>query len=127
MAGVGRQTAYRTRDADESFKERWSEHVEAFADQLEQEAKRRAHDGWDEPVFYQGQQVGVVRKYSDRMLELMLKATRPAKYRESLADALAGRSAREVATAIRSAMRAAVETVPGPGAKDPNRTETGRS
>src|SRR5262245_34519876 len=39
------------------------------------EIRRRAIDGWDEPVVYQGVLTGaVVRKYSDRMLELMAKA-----------------------------------------------------
>jgi hypothetical protein len=43
-------------------------------DALEREAWRRAVEGFDEPVHYQGEVVGYVKKYSDRMLELLLKA-----------------------------------------------------
>jgi hypothetical protein len=49
---------------------------------LEDEAKRRAHDGIDEPVFYQGEKCGVVRKYSDNLLIFMLKARRREKFSE---------------------------------------------
>lgn len=40
---------------------------------LEETARKRAVDGWDEPVFYEGEVCGHIRKYSDRMLELTLK------------------------------------------------------
>jgi hypothetical protein len=49
---------------------------------LEDEAVRRAHDGVDEPVFYQGTVCGTVRKYSDTLLIFLLKGLRPEKYRE---------------------------------------------
>ena len=48
----------------------------------EDEAVRRAHDGVDEPVFYQGKACGVVRKYSDTLLIFLLKGRRPEKYRD---------------------------------------------
>jgi hypothetical protein len=41
------------------------------------EAKRRAIDGWLEPVFQRGEQIGVIRKHSDRMLEVLLRAEDP--------------------------------------------------
>ena len=44
------------------------------------EADRRALDGWNEPVFYQGQRVSTIRKYSDRLLELQLRAGDPETY-----------------------------------------------
>ncbi|MCC7171718.1 MAG: terminase [Planctomycetes bacterium] len=118
-SGASRTRAYKRRNRDSKFKAAWERHVEDFADRLEAEATRRAVDGWDEPVFYQGKRTGSVRKYSDRMLELMLKATRPQKFRESLADAIAGRTSREMAAQIRDAMRAATATVPGPPAAEP--------
>jgi hypothetical protein len=58
---------------------------EMAGDYLEAEAWRRATQGIDEPVFYQGAQCGVVRKYSDTLLIFMLKAARPNKYRENAA------------------------------------------
>jgi hypothetical protein len=39
-----------------------------------------AKDGFDEPRFYEGQVCGHVRRYSDTLLILLLKARRPGKY-----------------------------------------------
>ena len=49
---------------------------------MEREARRRGLEGWDEPVFYQGAQLATVRKYSDRMLELLLRGHRPERYKD---------------------------------------------
>lgn len=49
---------------------------------LEDEARRRAVDGVDEPVFQGGELVGHVRRYSDRLLEFLLRGRRPTVYRE---------------------------------------------
>ena len=38
----------------------------------------------DEPVFYQGQVVGHIRKYSDNLLMFLLKAHWPEKFRENV-------------------------------------------
>ena len=56
--------------------------MENAADLLEEEARRRAHDGVDEPVWFQGVQCGTVRKYSDTLLIFLLKGAKPDKYRE---------------------------------------------
>lgn len=79
---VSRNAVYVLRAADEAFAAEWDDAVEEATDTLETEARRRALDGWDEPVFWQGEICGVVRKYSDRLLETMLRANR-AKYRAS--------------------------------------------
>jgi hypothetical protein len=81
-AGIGRTTAYEWRDAEPEFAAAWDEAVEAGTDALEDEAVRRARDGIDEPVFYQGEKCGVVRKYSDTLLIFMLKARRREKFAE---------------------------------------------
>ena len=46
----------------------------------EHTADNRAIDGWEEPVWYKGHQVGTIRKYSDRLLETMLTAHDKPKY-----------------------------------------------
>jgi hypothetical protein len=81
-AGIGRTTAYEWRDAEPEFAAAWDEAVEAGTDALEDEAIRRARSGVDEPVYYQGEKVGVVRRYSDTLLIFMLKARRPDKFKE---------------------------------------------
>jgi len=80
--GMARRSLYDARVRDTEFAQLWDAAVEEAADCLEQEAWRRAVEGWDEPVFYQGKAVGAVRKYSDRMLELLLKGHRPEKYKD---------------------------------------------
>jgi hypothetical protein len=83
--------------ADESFAAAAAEALDAAADRLEEEARRRAETGIDEPVFYQGKKCGSIRRYSDTLLIFLLKAARPNKYRERTsmqienpADVLAG-------------------------------------
>lgn len=82
LASVSRQTAYDWRESDEEFAAQWNEAVEFGTDELEEEARRRAFQGVDEPVFYQGDECGTVRKYSDTLLIFLLKGRKPDKYRE---------------------------------------------
>jgi len=44
----------------------------------------RGVDGYEEPVFYKGMQVATVRKFSDKCLELALRASDPDKYGEKV-------------------------------------------
>jgi hypothetical protein len=90
-AGVHRATHYRWLDNDPEYAAAFEEARETFRDQVRNEVKRRGIDGWDEPVIYQGQNPkddkgrGVtVRKYSDRMLELLAKAVCP-EFRDKVA------------------------------------------
>lgn len=79
-AQIGRRTAYNWRE-DASFKADWDEAVTDACDLLEREARRRAVDGWPEPVWHKGEMCGTVQKFSDRMLELLLMAHRPERFR----------------------------------------------
>lgn len=54
----------------------------ARQERREREADRRGVEGWDEPVYGRDGFLGTVRRYSDRLLELTLKAGDPAKYGE---------------------------------------------
>ena len=81
-AGLSRSTAYAHRKGNPTFSDAWNDALEEAVDLLEQEARRRALVGVDEPVFYQGEEVSTVRKYSDVLLIFLLKAHRPRKFRE---------------------------------------------
>ena len=83
-AGIGRQTAYQWRKEDEAFALAWAEALEEAVDALEKEAWRRAAEGVEKPIVYQGVVTGTYREYSDRMMEILLKAHRPEKYIERL-------------------------------------------
>lgn len=80
--GVSRNTAYAHRECDPAFAAAWSEASEAGTQAMEQEAYRRAVQGVEEPVFWKGQPVGAVRRYSDVLLIFLLKSRRPEVYRE---------------------------------------------
>ncbi len=79
-AGVHVQTVIVRRNADEKFAQQEAEAYERYCDRLEEEARRRGHDGYDEPVFQQGTKVGVKRKYSDSLLLAKLKRHRKEEY-----------------------------------------------
>lgn len=83
-AAVGRTTVYDRRDVDEEFRAAWDEVIERTTELMEREAYRRSVVGTDRPVFQGGEQVGVVREYSDTLLMFLLKARRPETYRERL-------------------------------------------
>ena len=80
-AGVSTTTINNWRAKDPEFDEACKVANKQYCDVLREEVHRRAVIGWEEPVFYQGVQVGKVRKFSDRMLELQTKA-KMAEYRD---------------------------------------------
>ena len=81
-AGIDRSAHYRWLAEEEPYRQAFARAEEEACDLLEAEARRRAVDGWAEPVFGKGQGahagvqvVGYVRRYSDRLLEVLLKVT----------------------------------------------------
>lgn len=86
--GLARRYMYEIRARDEPFKSEWDKAVEIGVASLEDEATRRAVEGWEEPVWYQGEHCGTVRKFSDNLLMFRLKAQWPDKYRERLSTEL---------------------------------------
>jgi len=54
---------------------------------MEQCAYKRATDGVERPVFYKGDQCGVLREFSDRLAERFLEAGDPARFRPAASGA----------------------------------------
>lgn len=104
-AGVTRSTAYKARKADPEFARAWDEALENGIDCAELEAFRRAVVGYEEPVVFQGRLTYIeardptapggvllddngkpvlvaltIRRYSDRLLEVILKGRRKSVY-----------------------------------------------
>lgn len=71
---VGKSTtsAYKARDRMPDFKAGWDAALAAARPRVEQEAMRRAVEGWEEPVYQGGKLVGYKRRYSDGLLRTML-------------------------------------------------------
>ena len=84
LSNISRSSAYLWRQEDPAFKQRWEEAAKIGAAALEEEAIRRAREGWVEPVYYRGEVRGEVRKYSDTLLIFLLKGAMPEKYRERI-------------------------------------------
>ncbi len=82
LAGVARATHYNWLHKDPAYAARFAESEEIATERLEQEARRRALDGVLEPVFYQGEECGAIRKYDTALTIFLLKARRPEVYRE---------------------------------------------
>lgn len=89
LIGVSRTAVYEWRAANADFAALWDEAVEMATDALEAEARRRALEGVQEPIVVMGRiakdddgNTLYVRKYSDTLMQLLLRAHRPEKYRE---------------------------------------------
>lgn len=93
-AGVGRSTVYEWKAAEPDFAAAWDEAVEWAIDRMESEAYRRAVEGTKKPVIgrvgkdedgilsdEQGKPLYLL-EYSDTLMNTLLKAHRPEKYRE---------------------------------------------
>ena len=72
-AGVGRRTVYDHLQADPEFADRWRDALETAADNLEGELIRRAVEGEQVPVYYQGKVVGHKTRKSDTLLMFAIK------------------------------------------------------
>jgi hypothetical protein len=83
IAGLPRSCVYDWRAADPEFAADWAAAIELGCDALEDEAVRRGCEGYLKPVFHRGKEVGAIREYSDTLLIFMLKARRPAKFRDN--------------------------------------------
>lgn len=81
LSGVNKATVYRHRKSDPKFAQAWAEAADLGVESLIDEARRRAFEGCDEPVYYRGEVVGSVKKYSDVLLMFLIKGHRP-EYRD---------------------------------------------
>jgi hypothetical protein len=94
--GVSRTCAYLARDRDLAFRVAWDEATELAMERLLEESYRRAVDGVEEPVIQGGKVVSIrdpetgeerpfsVMRYSDRLMEVMLKFRYPDRMAERL-------------------------------------------
>ena len=51
-------------------------------DLMEREARRRAIDGFERPIIYQGEVTGEYTDFSDALLTTLMKGNKPEKYKE---------------------------------------------
>jgi hypothetical protein len=80
VVNVSRPVLYKHKRDEEDFRVEWESAARIGALALEDEARRRAYEGWEDPVFHKGEQCGTVRKFSDTLLLRLLQAHHPDKY-----------------------------------------------
>ena len=85
-AGISRRVIYTPFwENDAEFQQQMERAHRMAVDVLEDEATRRAVEGWVEPVgWYKGEAGGMVRRYSDTLLIFRLKGEAPQKYAERM-------------------------------------------
>jgi hypothetical protein len=81
-SGVARTTVWVWRQQDPLFAELEAEAKQLGAETLVAEAYRRAVEGFDKPVYYEGRRVDLLKEYSDTLLIFLLKGALPDIYRE---------------------------------------------
>jgi hypothetical protein len=79
--GIARRTAFEWKASDPEFHKAWTDALEAGTDKMEQEAYRRAVDGYVGRPFQtkEGDLIEMI-EYSDTLMSLMLKGRRPDVY-----------------------------------------------
>jgi hypothetical protein len=77
---------------DPAFVDLMTNAHEDAMDLLEEETRRRGHDGVVEPVYQGGRKVVTIRKYSDDLLMMFLKGKRRDSFSERVEQTGAGGS-----------------------------------
>jgi len=91
LIGTSRETVYEWRKKDQEFAAAWEEARALGAEALEDEAIRRAFEGFDEPLSHKGYLTGdVVKRTSDTLLIFLLKGAKPEKYKDRVANEHSG-------------------------------------
>lgn len=83
-AEIHRTLHYKWLEDDADYRDAFGRASELAGDYLESKAIERATEGWEEPVWHQGQQVGAVRKFSNTLLIFLLKGAKPEKYKDRI-------------------------------------------
>lgn len=101
-AEISRKTAYKERQDSTTFRDAWDDAIEEGLDYLEEEARRRAYEGTLEPVFYKGEHVGLIRKFSDTLTIFLLKGRRPDVYGDRLKQEVTGKNGGPIQQEVRA-------------------------
>lgn len=84
FAKAERTAVYRKAERDPAFKEAFEEAKRLGWCGLEDDTLDRARNGWHEPIFHDGEQVGLKTRFSPALNIFLLKAHDPERYRERI-------------------------------------------
>lgn len=91
IVGINRNNHYQWMQNDPDYPAMFQEVDRQACDRLEEEARRRAVEGTEKPVFQGGKLVGTIREYSDTLLIFLMKGAMPEKYKERVHSELTGK------------------------------------
>ena len=83
--GAERSLIYQWIDKFPEFAQRVEDAKQEVLEAVEEEAYRRALEGTERDEYYKGEVIGQYREFSDRLLEILLKALAPHKYKDTFA------------------------------------------
>ncbi|MFM5916734.1 MAG: hypothetical protein ACKOOL_04275 [Novosphingobium sp.] len=107
--GVSRSGAYLARARDARFAQAWRAALVLGRDCAADALAASAIEGWEEPVFYRGQQVGTRRRHDPRLLLAHL-----ARLDKVCADGAGGMAGAEALAAQYDVLRGALRTALSP-------------
>jgi len=76
LTGLTYERVSKRRKTDPAFNDAFLEAKELAIDMLEDEARRRGHDGIEKKIFHMGICVDIVKEYSDGLLKFLLQSLR---------------------------------------------------
>jgi hypothetical protein len=85
LAGIHSDSHYYWLKNDESYAQAFELARQMSGDRAEDEVYRRAFEGFDHPVIYEGEITTTYKAYSDNLAMFFLKGLRPDRYRDNQA------------------------------------------
>lgn len=97
-ADIDRTSHYVWLKRDDRYAELFEQARLMACDVWEDEARRRAFDGTDHPVVYQGEICDTYKEYSDTLAMFLMKANNPDKYKDRSAAEITGKDGGPIET-----------------------------
>ena len=100
LAQISRASFYVRKKEDPAFAAAYAEAMEGALDKLERAAWKRAVDGVEEAFTTKDGKTVTTTKYSDGLLQFLLKAHRPGKFKDKTTHELTGPDGQPLAPAV---------------------------
>lgn len=84
LSKISREAVYARRNANPEFEARFQEVKAQAIEVMEDEATRRAFEGVEEGIYFQGSKIDLKTVYSDGLIQFLLRANKPEKYKDRL-------------------------------------------
>lgn len=100
---ISMSCAYTHRSKNGDFARAWDTKLKAAVHAIEVATIERALNGWEEPVFYQGQPCGRIRRFDTQLQTFLLKQWMPERYQTAQEQGAPQEQAQEILEFVRLA------------------------